>query len=210
MGQPERQQLRIEAESLRIGIRNRGEMLETRERDPLSIDHQLAGVCSADADHEHDLHVDILLVHAVLLAQERGELGVTLFAALAVACAGSDVGAFIVGRRFGRHPLAPRLSPNKTREGVIGNVLGAAVGFLPFLVLLQPWFEPQAIVVLVLLVAVGSLWGDLLESAIKREAGVKDAAQWLPGFGGILDRIDSLLLVVPLVYWAMRVADVAR
>jgi phosphatidate cytidylyltransferase len=110
----------------------------------------------------------------------------------------------------GRHPLAPRLSPNKTREGVVGNVLGAAVGFLPFLVLLQPWFEPPAIVVLVLLVAVGSLWGDLLESAIKREAGVKDAAQWLPGFGGILDRIDSLLLVVPLVYWAMRVADVAR
>ena len=154
--------------------------------------------------------IDILLVHAVLLAKERGELGVTLFAALAVASAGSDVGAFVVGRRFGRHPLAPRLSPNKTREGVIGNVLGAAVGFLPFLVLLQPWFEPLAFVVLVLLVAVGSLWGDLLESAVKREVGVKDAAKWLPGFGGILDRIDSLLLVVPLVYWAMRVADVGR
>ena len=154
--------------------------------------------------------IDILLVHAVLLAKERGELGVTLFAALAVASAGSDVGAFVVGRRFGRHPLAPRLSPNKTREGVIGNVLGAAVGFLPFLVLLQPWFEPLAIVVLVVLVAVGSLWGDLLESAVKREVGVKDAAKWLPGFGGILDRIDSLLLVVPLVYWAMRVADVGR
>jgi phosphatidate cytidylyltransferase len=154
--------------------------------------------------------IDILLVHAVLLAKERGDLGVTLFAALAVASAGSDVGAFVVGRRFGRHPLAPRLSPNKTREGVIGNVLGAAIGFLPFLVLLQPWFEPPAIVVLVLLVAVGSLWGDLLESAVKREVGVKDAAKWLPGFGGILDRIDSLLLVVPLVYWAMRVADVGR
>ena len=154
--------------------------------------------------------IDVLLVHAVLLAQERGELGVTLFAALAVACAGSDVGAFIVGKRFGRHPLAPRLSPNKTREGVVGNVIGAAVGFLPFLVLLLPSFEPLAMIVLVLLVAVGSLWGDLLESAVKREAGVKDAATWLPGFGGILDRIDSLLLVVPLVYWAMRVADVAR
>ena len=58
--------------------------------------------------------------------------------------------------------------------------------------------------------AIGSLWGDLLESAVKREAGVKDAATWLPGFGGILDRIDSLLLVVPLVYWALRLADVAR
>ena len=147
--------------------------------------------------------IDILLVHAVLLARERGELGVTLFAALAVASAGSDVGAFVVGRRFGRHPLAPRLSPNKTREGVIGNVLGAAVGFLPFLVLLQPWFEPLAIVVLILLVAVGSLWGDLLESAVKREVGVKDAAKWLPGFGGILDRIDSLLFAGPAAFFTL-------
>lgn len=59
-------------------------------------------------------------------------------------------------------------------------------------------------------VAVGSLWGDLLESAVKREAGVKDAARWLPGFGGILDRVDSLLLVLPLVYWAMRLAELGR
>jgi phosphatidate cytidylyltransferase len=151
-----------------------------------------------------------LLVHGVGLAVERGALGVTLFAALAVACAGSDVGAFIVGRRFGRTPLAPRLSPNKTREGVIGNVIGAAIGLAPFAGLLSPSFEPQALAVIVVLIAVGSLWGDLFESAVKREAGVKDAARWLPGFGGILDRIDSLLLVVPLVYWAMRVADVAR
>jgi phosphatidate cytidylyltransferase len=127
-----------------------------------------------------------------------------------VACAGSDVGAFIVGRRFGRHPLAPTLSPGKTREGLIGNVLGAAVGLAPFVPLLRPNFDPQALVVIVFLVAIGSVWGDLLESAIKREAGVKDAARWLPGFGGILDRIDSLLLVVPLVYWAMRLADVFR
>lgn len=154
--------------------------------------------------------ISILLAHAVVLAVERGALGVTLFAALAVACAGSDVGAFIVGRRFGRTPLAPGLSPNKTREGVVGNVIGAAVGLAPFVPLLQSSFEPQALGVLVVLVAVGALWGDLLESAVKREAGVKDAARWLPGFGGILDRIDSLLLVIPLVYWAMRIADVAR
>ena len=151
-----------------------------------------------------------LLVHGVALAVERGQLGVTLFVALAVACAGSDVGAFIVGRRFGRTPLAPILSPTKTREGIVGNVLGAGVGLAPFATLLAPDFEPQALLVIVALVAVGSLWGDLFESAVKREAGVKDAARWLPGFGGILDRIDSLLLVVPLVYWAMRVADVAR
>ena len=154
--------------------------------------------------------ITVLLIHAVLLAVERGEFGITLFAALAVACAGSDIGAFIVGRRFGRTPLAPGLSPNKTREGVVGNLIGAAVGLAPFAGLLGPYFSWPAWVVLVGLVAVGSLWGDLLESAVKREAGVKDAATWLPGFGGILDRIDSLLLVIPLVYWALRIADVAR
>ena len=113
----------------------------------------------------------------------------------------------MVGRRFGRTPLAPQLSPTKTREGVVGNVLGAAVGLAPFAGLLMPDFGPLSLLVIVVLVAIGALWGDLFESAVKREAGVKDAARWLPGFGGILDRIDSLLLVVPLVYWALRVAE---
>jgi len=149
--------------------------------------------------------IPVLLVHAVLLSVEFGTLGITLFAALAVSSAGSDVGAFMVGRRFGRTPLAPRLSPNKTREGVVGNVLGAIVGLTPFAGLLMPAFSLWSLLIIAGLVAIGALWGDLFESAVKREAGVKDAAQWLPGFGGILDRIDSLLLVVPLVYWAIRV-----
>jgi phosphatidate cytidylyltransferase len=149
----------------------------------------------------------VLLVHGVLLAFERGPLGVTLFAALAVACAGSDVGAFMVGRRFGRTPLAPRLSPGKTREGVIGNLIGAAVGLAPFAGLLTHALGSMSMVLIVGLVALGSVWGDLFESAVKREAGVKDAARWLPGFGGILDRIDSLLLVVPIVYWTLRIRD---
>ena len=149
--------------------------------------------------------IPVLLVHGVLVAVELGGVGITLFAALAVACAGSDVGAFMIGRRFGRTPLAPRLSPNKTREGVVGNVVGAMVGLAPFAGLLMPAFSPWSLVIIAVLVAVGALWGDLFESAVKREAGVKDAAHWLPGFGGILDRIDSLLLVVPLVYWAIRV-----
>jgi phosphatidate cytidylyltransferase len=147
----------------------------------------------------------VLLVHAVLLSVELGGLGITLFVALAVSSAGSDVGAFVVGRRFGRTPLAPRLSPNKTREGVVGNVLGAIVGLIPFAPLLMPAFSLWSLLIIGGLVAIGALWGDLFESAVKREAGVKDAAHWLPGFGGILDRIDSLLLVVPLVYWAIRV-----
>jgi phosphatidate cytidylyltransferase len=149
--------------------------------------------------------IPVLLVHGVLLAIELGQLGITLFVALAVACAGSDVGAFIVGRRFGRTPLAPRLSPAKTREGVLGNLLGALAGLALFAGLLMPAFSIWSLLIIAALVAIGALWGDLFESAVKREAGVKDAANWLPGFGGILDRIDSLLLVVPLVYWAIRI-----
>jgi len=150
--------------------------------------------------------IPVLLVHGVALRFERGEAGAALFIALAVACAGSDVGAFLVGRRFGRSLLAPNLSPKKTREGVVGNVVGAAVGLVLFVPALVPAFGPGFVIALVPLVAVGSVWGDLLESAVKREAGVKDAGTWLPGFGGILDRIDSLLITVALVYWAAWLA----
>jgi phosphatidate cytidylyltransferase len=148
--------------------------------------------------------ISVMLVHAVALAVADGEAGIALVLALAVACAFSDVGAFVVGRTFGHTPLAPRLSPNKTREGVIGNVLGAAVGLALFVPALVPVFGVPFVIALVPLVAAGALWGDLLESAAKREAGVKDAGRWLPGFGGILDRIDSLLVTVALGYWIAR------
>ena len=122
-----------------------------------------------------------MLAHGVALGEEHGDAGIALVLALAVGCAFADVGAFIVGRRFGRTPLAPRLSPNKTREGVVGNVLGAAVGLVWFVPALVPTFGWPFVLALVPLVAAGSLWGDLLESAAKREAGVKDAGAWLPG-----------------------------
>jgi phosphatidate cytidylyltransferase len=148
--------------------------------------------------------ISVLLVHGVALAVEHGEGGLVLVLALAVACAFSDVGAFVVGRTFGRTPLAPRLSPNKTREGVAGNVVGAAIGLAPFASAIVPSFGWPFVLALVPVVAGGSLWGDLLESAAKREAGVKDTGRWLPGFGGILDRIDSLLVTVAIAYWVAR------
>ncbi len=148
--------------------------------------------------------ISVLLAHGVALAVERGSAGVALVIALAVACAFSDVGAFVVGRTFGRTPLAPRLSPNKTREGVAGNLAGAAIGVALFLPALVPSFGVPFCAALVPLVAGGALWGDLLESAAKREAQAKDAGAWLPGFGGILDRIDSLLVTVALAYWIAR------
>jgi phosphatidate cytidylyltransferase len=148
------------------------------------------------------LLIPVLLVHAVALRVERAEDGAALVIALAVTCALSDVGAYLVGRRFGRHPLAPTLSPHKTVEGVIGNVIGALLGMGLFAPCLVPTFGAGYIVLLGPLVAAGSVWGDLLESAVKREAGVKDAGAWLPGFGGILDRIDSFMITVALAYWA--------
>jgi phosphatidate cytidylyltransferase len=153
------------------------------------------------------LLIPVLLVHGLALAVERGDAGIVLFVALAVSCAGSDVAAFVVGRRFGRTPLSLRLSPSKTRAGVVGNLLGSAIGLAPFIPALTPSFPAPFVIALVPLVAAGAVWGDLLESAIKREVGVKDAGSWLPGFGGILDRIDSLLITTALAYWALRIVE---
>ncbi|HET7030818.1 MAG TPA: phosphatidate cytidylyltransferase [Candidatus Limnocylindrales bacterium] len=151
-----------------------------------------------------------LLAHGVALSVEHGPAGAATFAALAVAVALSDVGAFLVGRRYGQTPLAARLSPNKTRAGVAGNLAGAAIGILVFAPVLEPAFGVPFVILLIPLVAAGAVWGDLLESAAKREAGVKDAAGWLPGFGGILDRIDSLLVTLPLAFWTLRLLELVR
>jgi phosphatidate cytidylyltransferase len=117
------------------------------------------------------------------------------------------VAAFLVGRRFGTTKLAANLSPSKTRAGLVGNVVGAAIALALFLPAIapKPWMYPLFVAV----VAVGSVWGDLFESAVKRESGVKDAGHWLPGFGGILDRVDSLLISLPLGYWSLFVLDLA-
>lgn len=151
----------------------------------------------------------VMLAHGVALVAERGEAGVILVAAVALGCAGSDVGAFVVGKRYGSVPLAPSLSPTKTREGLIGNVIGAGVGIGLLAPSLSSVGGPLLIGGLIAIVAVGSVWGDLLESAAKREFGAKDAGAWLPGFGGILDRVDSLLLALPVTYWALRLAEIA-
>lgn len=114
---------------------------------------------------------------------------------------GSDVGAYYVGRAIGKHKLAPKISPGKTWEGVAGGVvaglgLATVAHFWFFRELPLKWALPLAAVMTTL-----GILGDLTESALKRGAGAKDAAKILPGHGGVLDRLDSLLFNAPLLYY---------
>jgi phosphatidate cytidylyltransferase len=149
-------------------------------------------------------YLPLLLDHMLLIdVWLPGGPGLLLVLGLAIAL--SDVGAFTTGKAFGRHRLSPTISPNKTWEGAIGNVLGAYIGVGVMHFALPTDLPTPVALVLPLVVAVGCVWGDLIESLLKREFGTKDAGAWLPGFGGLLDRIDSLIVVAPLAYYLFLV-----
>jgi phosphatidate cytidylyltransferase len=115
-----------------------------------------------------------------------------------------DTSAYFVGRRFGRHKLAPILSPKKTWEGAAGGMLGAILtGAVCVLLLGLPITLLQGALLGLVGGIVGPL-GDLSESLIKRQVGLKDASNLIPGHGGILDRADSLLFTVPILYYLIR------
>lgn len=119
----------------------------------------------------------------------------------------ADIAAYFVGRALGRHKLAPSISPGKTREGAVAGIVGVVIwilasaqwqgSFAADLLLRWGWFFTIA---LSILLAVFSICGDLFESMLKRRAGVKDSSNLLPGHGGVYDRIDAVVAVVPLAY----------
>ncbi|MFF7737637.1 phosphatidate cytidylyltransferase [Streptomyces sp. NPDC007984] len=134
---------------------------------------------------------------AMMLTADDGPQRVLTFLLLTVV---SDTGAYAVGWRFGRHKLAPRISPGKTREGLLGAVSFAMVAgalCMQFLIDDGAWWQG---LVLGLAVAVTATLGDLGESMIKRDLGIKDMGTLLPGHGGIMDRLDSLLPTAPVVW----------
>jgi phosphatidate cytidylyltransferase len=139
-----------------------------------------------------------------LLAATRWTLGreATLLLILTVAC--SDTAQYYSGRLFGRHLLAPVISPKKTIEGAIGGFAGAMLG----LGVLGNWWLPHMPLLwrlaLGLAVASVGIVGDLFESLLKRSVGVKDASSVIPGHGGVLDRIDALLFAAPVFYVFVR------
>lgn len=137
------------------------------------------------------------LAGCLLVLRVHAPGGAGLLLTLVVAVAASDVGAFLAGRGLGGPALAARISPAKTRAGLLGNLVGAAGG-VALMSFALPGLPAAVRVGLPVVVALGCVWGDLLESLAKRHAGVKDTGAWLPGFGGLLDRVDSLLLAAPL------------
>jgi phosphatidate cytidylyltransferase len=118
--------------------------------------------------------------------------------------AASDLGGFIAGVLFGRHPMAPRISPKKSWEGFVGSqILGVGSAVLGFtLVLDRPWWVGLVIGVILVIV---STCGDLSQSLLKRDLGIKDMGHILPGHGGVMDRIDSILLAAPTTYILLEV-----
>jgi phosphatidate cytidylyltransferase len=151
----------------------------------------------------------------------RGTWGLAALASLVLIVKLSDIGAYTVGRLFGRHKMAPVLSPGKTLEGAAGAFAAALLAawlsqnwLIPWIVeasgrdtattspttLLETTVPAWGWIVAGLLLCLIGIVGDLAESLLKRDAGRKDSSRWMPGFGGVLDLIDSLLLTAPVAY----------
>jgi phosphatidate cytidylyltransferase len=122
----------------------------------------------------------------------------------------SDTGAYLVGTLYGRHRLAPTISPKKTVEGLVGGLIAAIIaGYAA-----RWWFLPELsgldCLILATLLTITGLWGDLTESAMKRSVGMKDSGRILPGHGGMLDRLDSLLFTAPVFYYYVTMVSRLR
>ena len=138
---------------------------------------------------------------ALMLAEGQGVARVVTFLLIVVM---SDTGGYIAGVLFGKHPMAPKISPKKSWEGVAGSlILGTAAGICMAIFALDVPFW-VGIILGVSLVAVGTC-GDLIESMIKRDLGIKDMSSFLPGHGGVMDRLDSLLVAAPVAWLIMYV-----
>jgi len=142
-------------------------------------------------------YTPLLASFAIHISRMDG--GAAILLSLIAAVGFSDTSAFIIGKAFGKKKMAPHVSPNKSWAGAVGNVIGAYLGF-SIILFVGPALPPAVLIGLPFLIAIASIIGDLFESLIKRSYGVKDAGTWLPGFGGILDRVDSLLFVLPVSY----------
>ena len=184
---------------------------------PLYVGFLLAHVMALAQVGENFFYAHPTEFHFLSFPDTSYELGRNWLIFALLTTFATDTGAYLVGRAIGRHPMAPRISPNKTWEGSAGGFIGAVIAalLLERLLNLGPghtgwagllevgWLAAWNWQPLVIGATVGivSQGGDLLESALKRISQVKDAGSLMPGHGGILDRLDSLLVTIPVVYY---------
>ena len=157
------------------------------------------------------VYVGVLMSFVVQLAIVSTSKRLLPLISLVIIVKMADTGAYTVGRLIGRHKMTPRLSPGKTWEGAAGAAAFAVIGSGISFLLLGPWLGSSAAVAeawrwiaYALLIAIAGMFGDLAESLLKREAGVKNSSTWMPGLGGVLDVLDSILFAAPVAYacWA--------
>ncbi len=163
------------------------------------------------------VYIGWMLSHAILLrfpAHHSDRMGI-FFVILALAGTFlADAGAFFTGRAYGRRKLSPIISPGKTMEGALGGLIAGTAGVLATKLVFDWWILPEPgtgmpfyyCLLLGPVLALVSIAGDLFESMIKRDAGIKDSGNVIPGHGGIMDRLDSLLLAIPVTYYFLRYA----
>lgn len=133
----------------------------------------------------------------LIVGLDDGRFGLLLVVATT---AMADIGAYAVGSLVGRHKIAPRLSPNKSWEGFLGGVVVAGLTGFGLATLLYPEFDDVRAVTVGLACAIAGFGGDLFESMVKRDMGIKDFGSLLPGHGGALDRFDGILAALPVGY----------
>lgn len=149
------------------------------------------------------LWVGLLASYGVLLIN-RPAIGPLVVLAVVGAAILTDIGGYAFGVTLGRRPLAPSISPSKTWEGLLGGVVVAMVAATLVLPLLEPAFSPLDAGLLALACGLASALGDLVESMVKRDLGVKDLGALLPGHGGVLDRVDGILFALPVGFYAVE------
>lgn len=154
------------------------------------------------------VYISILLSYVYQLHEM--EAGVLLCFFILISSWGNDVFAYLTGSAIGKHKCTPKVSPNKSVEGFIGGIIGAGLlGFL-FAVLFKTWIPLDGISC-AMIAAIGAIpgdIGDLAASAIKRDNGIKDYSKLIPGHGGMVDRIDSVLFTAPIIYYLVELFNI--
>jgi phosphatidate cytidylyltransferase len=152
------------------------------------------------------VYVPFLASFAILLLTYPGDLGRNVFLVVVGLTILYDVCAYAIGTLWGSRPLAPTISPQKSWEGAIGATFVLLLVALAIVPSIDPFDAPGRAVGLALVIAVAAPLGDLVESALKRDLGVKDMGTVLPGHGGILDRIDAILFAAPAAFWFLQLS----